>query len=71
MAPKSEKPVAASVKPKGKLSKRGKKSVESWKIYIYKVSSLCMFALRRSGFVVIKSVLVNKNTSMLIRALYR
>lgn len=38
MAPKSEnKPVAAqaSVKPK---SKRGTKSVESWKLYIHKVS---------------------------------
>lgn len=39
MVPKSaqKKAVAASVKPKGKLSRRGKKSVESWKIYIYKV----------------------------------
>jgi hypothetical protein len=36
MAPKSaQKPVA--VKSDKKVTKRGKKSVESWKIYIYKV----------------------------------
>jgi hypothetical protein len=41
MAPKStQKPVAASVKSDKKVSKRGKKSVESWKIYIYKVCSV-------------------------------
>ncbi len=40
MAPKTaEKKVASkAVKPAGKKGKRGKKSVESWKIYIYKVS---------------------------------
>ncbi len=44
MAPKSadKKPAAAkAVAPKGKGSKKGKKkSVESWKIYIYKVGLL-------------------------------
>ena len=44
MAPKTaEKKVAAkAVAPKGKGAKKGKKkSVESWKIYIYKVKAAC------------------------------
>lgn len=38
MVPKSaQKAAAPAAKPQGKGSKRGKKSTESWKIYIYKV----------------------------------
>ncbi len=40
MAPKTaeKKPAAKAVAPKGQGAKKGKKkSVESWKIYIYKV----------------------------------
>ncbi len=46
MAPKSEKkPAAKAVAPKGKGAKKGKKkSVESWKIYIYKVPSCAQCA---------------------------
>ncbi len=43
MAPKTaeKKPAAKAVAPKGKGAKKGKKkSVESWKIYIYKVGSV-------------------------------
>ncbi len=49
MAPKSadKKPAAAkAVAPKGKSSKKGKKkSVESWKIYIYKVGRTATLAM--------------------------